>query len=226
MERRETATGSGDQAAGAPAAKPSGYHHGDLRNALLQAAGRLLEAQDPETISFRAVARAAGVSAAAPYHHFASKEELLAALAADGFTRIDAEMRKHAARFTHPADRLLGLGVGYVSWARANPGAYKIMHGQARYLSAETPELAQAAKGSFDLLREHVAAVAALTPGADATREDLIAVAAWSVVHGLAMLIADCAVRPPEGVSLEAYAEDVLRRGLAGLVGSPRGTAP
>jgi AcrR family transcriptional regulator len=214
------ASGGPDSVSGA--VKVGKYHHGDLRNALLRATEALLATEPAEAISLRAVARAAGVSAAAPYHHFASKAELLAAVSADGFIRMDEEMRAHASRHANPVDRLLGLGVGYVSWARANPGVYKIMHGQARYLSAETPELAAAAGRSLSLLQEHVATVAALSPEPDPSLEGVIATAAWSIVHGLAMLMADCAVAPPTGMALQDYVADVLYRGLPGMFGLPR----
>lgn len=208
-------------AAKAPA-KTAGYHHGDLRNALVSAAETLLQTEDPETLSLRAVARAAGVSAAAPYHHFASKEELLAAVAAKGFRGLVEEMQAESDRRSGANDKMIGIGVGYVRWARANPKTYALMHAQGRYLRDATPELAAATDASGEVLMRHVTAVAAESPGKDEKLVSRIAVAAWGIVHGLAELMADGAIGPAKGENLDAYIEDVLRRGTAGLAGSTR----
>ncbi|MGD2132145.1 MAG: TetR/AcrR family transcriptional regulator [Maricaulaceae bacterium] len=209
----------------AAAAKKGAYHHGDLKNALLRAAEELLNESDAETLSLRAVARKAGVSAAAPYHHFASKEELLSALAAEGFRSKTEAMLAEAAKYDDPRDKMRALGVAYVRWARQHRGVYKISHGEGRYFRAEMPELVEASEKSYDMLMGHVEAVAALAgePGKELDEETkyYISTAGWALVHGLAELVADGAVCPPEGVSEEEFVFNVLRKGVAGIVGIP-----
>src|ERR1051325_1856783 len=91
------------------------YHHGDLRRALVDAARRLLETEGPAAMSLRAVAREAGVSPAAPYHHFKDKGELLGAVASEGWAMLSAAM--FAASEARPGDHF-GPLVTYVSFAR------------------------------------------------------------------------------------------------------------
>ena len=111
-------------------AKP--YHHGDLRRALVEAAERILENEGPSALSLRAVAREAGVSAAAPYHHFKDKNELLAAIAQEGFELLAQAMREGAAHEEDPRRRLNALGVAYVRFARDNPALYNLMYSTSR----------------------------------------------------------------------------------------------
>src|SRR5205823_396278 len=107
------------------------YHHGDLRRALVDAARRILEAEGPTALSLRAVAREAGVSPAAPYHHFKDKAELLDAIAAEGWQMLDASMAK-AKREAEPRNKLNALGIAYVCFARENPALYRVMYDAAR----------------------------------------------------------------------------------------------
>src|SRR5215510_5366173 len=111
----------------APDARP--YHHGDLRRALVDAARRLLEAEGPAAMSLRAVAREAGVSPAAPYHHFKDKSELMGAIANEGWSLLgDAMFAAHSA---HPDDPL-ALVTTYVKFARSRPALYRVMFDAAR----------------------------------------------------------------------------------------------
>src|SRR5215475_2854236 len=96
------------------------YHHGDLRRALVDAARRLLESEGPSALSLRAVAREAGVSPAAPYHHFKDKAELLEAVAQEGWDLLNAEMHKAKAG-DKGRHQLTALGIAYVCFARENP---------------------------------------------------------------------------------------------------------
>lgn len=165
----------------------SGYHHGDLRAALLAAARGLLDADPAGDVSLRAVAKAAGVSPNAPYRHFASKEKLLAALAAEGFLQLTA---RFAARDdADAARRMEGYFEDYLAFAAENPGTYRLMFG--RDLSPLTcePEVGEAAQGCF---RSLMSAVAQLV---ERPLEDPSvargAATVWSLSHGAAMLVAD-----------------------------------
>ncbi|MBV9653225.1 MAG: WHG domain-containing protein [Acetobacteraceae bacterium] len=170
----------------APAPRaPSAYHHGDLRRGLLDAAESLLERdRGPAALSLREVARAAGVSHNAPYRHFADREALLAALAAEGFVRLTAALHA-AARRSHAEARGLALGRAYLRFARTHPSLYLLMFGPDVRKSAY-PALAAAAMEAFAALRP--AAGAGRDPARRARHH---AVGAWALAHGLAHLIVD-----------------------------------
>src|SRR5436190_10168835 len=108
------------------------YHHGDLRRALIDAARRLLESEGPSALSLRAVAREAGVSPAAPYHHFKDKGELLDAVAGEGWSMLDEAIvaAKASAPSIHAA--MTEIGVAYVCFATNNPALYRVMYDSAR----------------------------------------------------------------------------------------------
>lgn len=175
-------------AAESPASPPAKYHHGDLRSAILGEARRRLAEAGPEALSLRDIARALGVSHNAPYRHFATREALLATLAAEGFrelTRRAAEAQAAAA----PQARLRARGVAYVGFAVDNPAVFRLMFSPAVRGSGHAV-LADAALQSFASLREAVQAE--LAPA----RPDAATLAAWSLVHGLAHLLIDGQLPP------------------------------
>ena len=160
------------------------YHHGDLRRALIDAARRILEAEGPSALSLRAVAREAGVSPAAPYHHFKDKTELLEAVAQEGWEMLDQVIAKARAKAATPGEALRQIGVGYVCFARDNPALYRVMYDTARDREA-LPEDMQADKDSaYCKVRDTM-----IEAGGDPTDEldlELATVAAWCAAHGLA----------------------------------------
>src|SRR4051794_796732 len=103
------------------------YHHGDLRKALLIAAEADLAEKGLEGFTLRGCARRAGVSHAAPAHHFKDTGALLTALAADGYERFTAAMQKRQAAETTARARLIGAGLGYLDFALANPALFRLM---------------------------------------------------------------------------------------------------
>jgi AcrR family transcriptional regulator len=163
--------------------KPAGerpYHHGDLRAALLAAGEAELVAAGIEGFSMRAVARRAGVSHAAPAHHFGDTQGLLSALAAEGFRRFLAmQAAREAQAPTDPASQLTAAGLGYIDFALARPALFRLMFGSAKPDFASN-DLHAAGEAAYDHLAAQVEAV-----GGDLT--DLAAV--WSVAHGLADLL-------------------------------------
>lgn len=152
------------------------YHHGDLKAALLAAAGELLVEKGEAGISLREVARRAGVSHNAPYRHFPDRDSLLAALAAEGFDELSERSRQ--------AGELAGLGQCYVAFALEQPGRFALMFSPGLDKSRH-PELQAAALQLFDLLRE---AVRQAAPKRDV---QIATLAAWSLVHGLSQLLLD-----------------------------------
>ena len=194
------------------------YHHGDLRRTLVGAALRIVEQSGAGALSLRELARKAGVSHAAPYRHFASREALLAALATEGFLGLSAEMQACAGAERDPLRRLRALGLAYVRHAVAHPGHFKVMFSRDLDANAQAPELQAAAEPT---LRSLVACIAdgqsaGLIRHGDPRR---LAVPAWSVVHGLSMLLIDRQLAPlldgKIDVDAEAHAAiDVIALGL------------
>jgi AcrR family transcriptional regulator len=172
----------------------STYHHGNLQAALVEAACALLHEGGTEALSLRAVARRAGVSAMAPYRHFADKDALLAAVAAAGFERFRATLAAADGSASDPADALVAQGVAYVRFACADPRLFKLMFGTAK--PAGCPELSAAADAAYRVLAQRVATLVREGQQADLT------LAAWSLVHGLASLVVDQQL-PPASVPEE-----------------------
>jgi AcrR family transcriptional regulator len=179
-------------AAKKPKAAASSYHHGDLHDALLKAAERILERDGLPGLTLRAVAREAGVSHAAPAHHFGDLTGLVSELAAIGYGRFGAALTAAAAAGRSPAETGLARGRAYVDFARAHPAMYQLMFSAER-LDMNNPVLRQAADASFSGLvaainesRNDAIAENTLTLGQAA---DIARV--WSLVHGFAMLLID-----------------------------------
>ena len=165
--------------------KPSQrYHHGDLRQALVEGALRLLATRSPAELSLRSVARLVGVSPNAPYRHFSSKDALLASVAEEGFRRLTAVT---AAAKGSPPKRLRQMAVAYVRFATEHPRLYGLMFGPVLTGWEQYPGLVAAGDASFQVL---VDAVAHGT-NANAKHAAREAILAWSAVHGYAMLAID-----------------------------------
>ncbi|KXU93340.1 hypothetical protein CR51_29535 [Caballeronia megalochromosomata] len=169
------------------------YHHGALREAMLEGAERILAREGIEGLTLRAAAREAGASHAAPKNHFDNLAGLLSELAAVGFRRF--ERRLVAAAAANPAEgRLAALGRAYVEFATQFPGLFLLMFRSER-LDLERPGLHEAMNAAAAVLREAVGA----EQGPDATLPaDAAArvVTAWSLVHGFAMLKIDGRLDP------------------------------
>ncbi len=164
--------------------KARSYHHGDLRTSILQAAGEILEKEGLDAVTLREVARRAGVSHNAPSRHFPDREALLAALAGAGFRTLS-----EAQRTALEAGGARGLGEAYVRFALGHPQRFRLMFGGRVSISSH-PALKEAAMITFDSV---VKAMATRVPGPGARDA---AVAAWSLVHGLALLLLDDRIAP------------------------------
>ncbi len=205
-------------------APPRPYHHGDLRETLLDAAQAWLDARGLESLALRELAKAAGVSHAAPYHHFASLDELLAAVAARAFARLADAMAQAAAQAGSPALALLDIGEAYVRVALAHPAQFRLMFGPLLARKAEFPALAQEAERAFRVLFE---AAAAHAP----ERALELALTGWSLSHGAANLAIDGALdglpipRAQAGALRKLDPAQLVRRMAAGLLG-PEAPAP
>ncbi|GKQ53172.1 TetR family transcriptional regulator [Bradyrhizobium sp. Ce-3] len=193
------------------------YHHGDLHEALLRAAERVLERDGLAGLTLRAVAREAGVSHAAPTHHFGDLTGLLSELAAIGFRQFGQAMAAADASAATPPEKGVASAKAYVAYAQAHPGMYGLMFRSER-LDHSRPSLHEASEASF----------AGLTRGVGASRHEQISkeqltldqaaaiASAWSLVHGFTMLMLDGRLktildRAPAGTSVEALLTAMLR---------------
>jgi AcrR family transcriptional regulator len=169
------------------------YHHGALRDALLEAAERVLERDGLPGLTLRAVAREAGVSHAAPTHHFGDLTGLVSELAAIGFRQFNAAMAAACGGGELSIDqRGMARAKAYVAYAQAHPGMYGLMFRTER-LDYSRPSLHEAAEASFAGLAGAIAAKRQETISEDAlTLDQAAAIArAWSLVHGFTMLLLD-----------------------------------
>jgi AcrR family transcriptional regulator len=198
------------------------YHHGALREALLQAAERVLERDGLAGLTLRAVAREAGVSHAAPTHHFGDLTGLVSELAAIGFRQFNTAMASACDAATSPLERALARPKAYVAYAQAHPGMYGLMFRTER-LDYSRPSLNEAAESSFAGLANAIGAMRQEPISGDAlTIEQGAAIArAWSMVHGFTMLLLDGRLedileRLPDGTTAEQLLEAILRSTVAG----------
>jgi len=162
------------------------YHHGNLREALLEAAIRLIAEVGPTAFTLREVARRAGVSHNAPYRHFQDKDDLLAAVATQGFQELTQAMLDAVKDHTRALDRLKHAGLGYVTFALRRPEHFTVMF-DAPHSRKDHPDAAAAGERAFGTLLAFVKNCQdeGALPGGDNLSFALLA---WSMVHGIAKL--------------------------------------
>jgi AcrR family transcriptional regulator len=198
------------------AAGDSRYHHGALRDALLQAADKLLERDGLPGLTLRAVAREAGVSHAAPTHHFGDLTGLVSELAAIGYRKFGAAMMAANASGTQE-QKGLASAKAYVAFAQAHPGMYGLMFRTER-LDMSRPALHEAARASFAGLARGVGASRheQIDPEALSLEQAGAIARAWCLVHGFTMLLLDGRIsdilrRMPKGTTMDQLFEAMLR---------------
>jgi AcrR family transcriptional regulator len=186
------------------------YHHGDLRDALLTAGEEALATLPLAGVTLREIARRAGVSHAAPKHHFATLDVLMGEIAARGFTRFVASLAQaaDAASPQKPEARLLAMGLAYGRFARANSAVYGLMFGK-RETAVLTPNLMTASSAAWQQLANEVAGITGPARAMEG------AVLVWSAVHGLSMLLMDR--RMPGHLDADDAFRQTLSLVLAGL---------
>jgi AcrR family transcriptional regulator len=160
------------------------YHHGDLRAAILTEAARLVAERGADQVSLRELAREAGVSHAAPAHHFTDRRGLFTALAAQGFELLAAALAGARPRF-------LDAALAYVRFAIDHPGHYRVMLDKS-LLDSSDRDLAAAEAAAGEELSRGVASLPDQHAKADPAGAEL---AAWSLVHGFSMLWLNDAVK-------------------------------
>ncbi|MEV3930121.1 TetR/AcrR family transcriptional regulator [Streptomyces sp. NPDC049944] len=163
------------------------YHHGDLRRAVLAAALDAIGQAGPDALSLRDLARRAGVSHAAPAHHFKDRTGLLTAVAAEGYTLFADALAK--------APDLRERGVAYVRFAAGHPAYFQVMF-RPELLRADDPGLLAAKARATEELRAGVSDLPGAARGEDAR---LTGIAAWSLAHGFATLLLSGNLTGPVG---------------------------
>lgn len=185
-----------------PARKPArAYHHGNLRQALVDQAVRTIRDTGVEALTLRDVADELRVSRTALYRHFADKQALLAAVAGQGFRAFRQALVEAWEPSRHDRDGFIAMGRAYVRFARENPSYYRVMFGGFIDKVECDPGLAEEAGSAFAVL---VGAIAELQ-GKSAVRpgdSQALAVFVWASVHGLALLAIDGQLARP-GVDLD-----------------------
>ncbi len=180
-----------------PPPKDRPYHHGDLRRALVRSARRLLREGGPEALTLRGVARAVGVSQAAPYRHFEDRQALVAAVAEEGFKDLKSAMRRGMEQ-AEGRSALRQVAVAYVTFAHAHPAEYRVMFGPVAADREDLSSLKATSRSVLDFVKTGIERLqeAGLVGGGDA---QVLAVVTWSMLHGLVMLSLDGQTK---GVSL------------------------
>lgn len=184
-----------------------GYHHGNLREALLEGARQLVAERGPQAFSLTEAARRAGVSPSAPYRHFKDREEVLAELSRRGFALFGRRLQSAIAGARDAGEAVQRLGPAYLAFAREEPGYYAAMFA-FQGTSPGEPDRREP-------LQALTGAITAVVPGSERDSR-LVALQVWALSHGMAML-------ERAGMPLEESgappAEAVLERGVTALVG-------
>lgn len=186
------------------------YHHGELRRALVEAALDALEREGPKALTLRSLARTVGVSAMAPYHHFADRSDLLAAVAAEGFRRLQQDKQSALqAVGDDPASALVAGTASYVAFMLSNPNLYRLMQGMQLGNGCAQPELREAAAAPAANLRRLVDQL--LSSRESAPNPQRAARALWALAHGVGTLAL-------EGHIGRNDAHTVAREGVESLI--------
>jgi AcrR family transcriptional regulator len=192
--------------------RPKPYHHGNLREALLEAAIRLIAEVGPTAFTLREVARRAGVSHNAPYRHFRDRDDLMAAVAAQGFRELTRAMIEAAAAKSQALERLKHAGLAYVTFALRRPEHFTVMF-DAPVSKRKHPDSAAAGEESFATL---LGFVRRCQQAGRLRSGDLrqLALLAWTMVHGIAKLAITGRLPFHSNVEILKFSEFVIDRSL------------
>ena len=195
------------------------YHHGNLRDAVLERAAAVIADEGPYLFSLRSLAADLSVSHTAPRYHFGSREGVLNALAAQGFVWLAEQLQT----IRESGGSFVDRGVGYVDFALQHPAHFQVMFAPT-LLDETDPELAESRAATFSELRSGVEQMSG-----DGRVEDAAAavIAGWSIVHGIATLALSGNLDSAEVRSLVAGGDllEITRRAAGMLFGSPQPTA-
>jgi AcrR family transcriptional regulator len=188
------------------------YHHGNLREELLEAAIRLIAEVGPTAFTLREIARRAGVSHNAPYRHFRDKDDVIAAVATQGYRELNTAMLEAAKPETDAVRRLKCAGLAYIAFALRRPEHFTVMF-DAPISRRTNPEAAQASERAFGTVVSLVknCQEAGQLPAGDTMEFALLA---WSMVHGIAKLAITGRLPYPSRPAILKFAEFVMSASL------------
>ncbi|MCZ0737015.1 TetR/AcrR family transcriptional regulator [Phreatobacter sp. AB_2022a] len=204
-------------AASGPERRPS-YHHGTLQAALIEATDAILMESGIEGFTLRAAARRAGVSPAAPAHHFGSAAGLLTEVAIRGNEDLASALLADAPADADPTNALRAMGVAYVRFAMTYPGHFKLMYRKDLLLESEA--LHNAAHVSLELVELHVQRYLGRTPGTPLDRSaEALVLGCWSSAHGFAQLAIEGRLAEKAGpMDMAAYVDAIVPEVMAMLL--------
>jgi AcrR family transcriptional regulator len=190
---------------------PRGYHHGNLKEALIRAALELIAKKGPAGFTFAEAARWAGVSPAAPYRHYRDRDELISDVAKQGFVRFEqALLRAWDEGRPKPSEAFDRMGKAYLHFARTEPAYYSAMF-EAGIALEGNPELREAGDRAFNVLRQATETMIATMPAKNRPPVMMMALHIWALSHGIASLFGrgDAASR-----KLPMQPEELLEAGV------------
>ena len=190
---------------------PRGYHHGNLKEALIRAALELIAQKGPAGFTFAEAARWAGVSPAAPYRHYRDRDELISDVAKQGFVRFEqALLRAWDDGRPKPSAAFDRMGKAYLHFARTEPAYYSAMF-EAGIALDGNPELREAGDRAFNVLRQATETMIATMPAKNRPPVMMMALHIWALSHGVASLFGrgDAASR-----KLPMQPEELLEAGM------------
>ena len=182
------------------------YHHGDLKEAALSEGLRVLEQSSVEDLSLRAIARNLGVSATALYRHYPDKKALLSAIAGEGLARLGIEQTAAMRDASDGIEGFAAAGRAYVRFALAHPAVFRLV--------MSSQDMAMPASGETAAMQLLKSSVAALSPEKDEVSHSISVLRAWSMVHGLAMLMLDNRVHSDDAMIDAMLSADYVRSGF------------
>lgn len=196
------------------------YHHGDLRRALLEEAVRTIHSDGVAGLTLRTIGARLGVSRAALYRHFADKNALLAAVAAEGFRTLRLEIAATFPDDRQTRDAFADMAVAYVSFAVKHPSHYRVMFGGFVAGNETSPELVEEGTGAFNVL---VNAIVALQRRGELRADEPLPMAqfVWATVHGMAMLAIDGQLRFKSPAEIETFTRYAATRLMSGTAVAP-----
>lgn len=206
-----------------PPGSRRGYHHGNLREALMKAALDLIAAKGPAGFTFAEAARAAGVSPAAPYRHYRDRDALMADVARRAFDAFEAKLKQAWAGGTPDAFTAFErVGRAYLDFARVEPAQYSAMFESGLSFNA-FPDLHIAGERAFNVLKDGCSALVAGMPEAKRPPAMMMALHIWAEAHGIASLFArGDEARRPIPMSPEDLLDAAVLIYLDGLGARPR----
>lgn len=198
------------------APKPRKYHHGNLREALVEAGLRLISEKGVRALTLREIGARAGVSRMAAYRHFKNKEELLFAIGEAGFQKFgDALQEARDAAPPNYRDRITAMGLAYLDFATKHPAHYEVMFMPTESAAAKPANSAETALRAFSIL-ESTVREGQITGDVQEGNTEAIATVIWASIHGVSMLkLAGAGPPGAFGPDFVQLTSQILSRGVS-----------